>query len=704
MAAPVLDQIDNISYPIGTSFRIALSASDADGDTLTFSADTLPNGVNLTDGVIQGVFLEYGTTVSRITVSDGTSTDFQDVTFISRNYGEATESVTYSPPSGITYVTLSGTIQTNNQFTVQPVAGDQIAFTSGDVNISQQLAISGNTGTHEIWHVEQDGTVHKIDYLISSITTTVTFSAGSEYTTATIASGYDPYVFQNWDESDITGYQLTTLTADGYFDAGGNYYSNVEHVHPVWVTDLNGLVTRITLDSTLIGSQIDTTPNAFTFTDLTNQSLLVTVESNAIEITGVTSGQNIPVTVSGGEYAVSTDGGQSYGAWTTSETNVQLGYFVKLRATTSADYSASLSVTFNANGVSDTWTITTLAADQTPDAFVFNDLLAQPVSTITESNEITVTGISTGISVSVAVTGGEYAISTDGGQSYGSWTSTAGQVSLNNRVKVRHSTSSSFTTQVSTTLTLAGVVSDVFTTTTQAQSIDSTPDAFTFNDLIGQELNTQLESNPVTVQGLEAGQNIAISINGGEYAISTDGGQTYSAFTSSAGTIANGSLLKLRITTSASFASRVNCVVTVGTYSVTWSVVTKTSAIDQFFIYDPEVILDRFYGNPYRVNVVKGSSNWVGMILYNDGVIVNLSNITDLKIELEDKDGNTYSDSIVNNPAIFSFEASEGKVQARLGQIDAPVNTYYMSVIYYDASHVNGAHMTANRKIVVTLE
>ena len=123
------------------------------------------------------------------------------------------------------------------------------------------------------------------------------------------------------------------------------------------------------------------TPDQFTFTDQTDVALSTVIESNAITITGVDPDTDIPVTISGGEYAVSTDGGSTFGAFTSAGSNVQLNHQIKVRVTSSGDNSTAVSATLTAGGVSDTFTVTTEAfVDETP-----------PVITILGDNPLTIT-------------------------------------------------------------------------------------------------------------------------------------------------------------------------------------------------------------------------------------------------------------------------------------------------------------------------
>ena len=102
----------------------------------------------------------------------------------------------------------------------------------------------------------------------------------------------------------------------------------------------------------------DTTPSAFTFTDLTNVALATEYASNAIQVLAVGAGLDVPISVTGGAYAVSDDG-VTYGSYTTSSGVVQLSDWVRVRHTSSADYATATGTVLTIGGVSDTWTTTT---------------------------------------------------------------------------------------------------------------------------------------------------------------------------------------------------------------------------------------------------------------------------------------------------------------------------------------------------------
>jgi hypothetical protein len=193
--------------------------------------------------------------------------------------------------------------------------------------------------------------------------------------------------------------------------------------------------------------------------------------------------------------------------------------------------------------------------DLEPDAFVFTDRTDVALSTPVESNAVVVAAINALAPISVS--GGEYQV--DGG----AWTASAGTVASGASVKVRQTSSATCATTTDTTLTIGGV-SDTFGVTTVA--CDAVPDAFSFTDQTDVALSTSVESNAITVAGLNTAA--AITVTDGEYQV--DGG----TWTVSAGTVTNGASVKVRQTSSVSYATTTDATLTIGGLSDTFSVTT----------------------------------------------------------------------------------------------------------------------------------
>lgn len=100
-----------------------------------------------------------------------------------------------------------------------------------------------------------------------------------------------------------------------------------------------------------------------------------------------------------------------------------------------------------------------------------------------------------------------------------------------------------------------------------------TPDSFTFNTQTNVELSTFVESNTIYISGLGEGVDANVSVSNCKYSI--NGG----AFASTPTTIKNGDSLKLEIESSGSYSTSVVGSITVGTYSTTFTVTTKSPPV-----------------------------------------------------------------------------------------------------------------------------
>jgi hypothetical protein len=99
--------------------------------------------------------------------------------------------------------------------------------------------------------------------------------------------------------------------------------------------------------------EADTTPVAFTFTDITDADLSTSYESNAITVAGINT--SAPLTVIGGEYQI------NGGAWDSTPTTVVEGDQVKVRGTSSDQGDTTVEVVLTIGGVSDTFSILSAA-------------------------------------------------------------------------------------------------------------------------------------------------------------------------------------------------------------------------------------------------------------------------------------------------------------------------------------------------------
>lgn len=149
-------------------------------------------------------------------------------------------------------------------------------------------------------------------------------------------------------------------------------------------------------------------------------------------------------------------------------------------------------------------------ADNIPDFYMFMPKFLQPLNTFVASEEVIITGISTWSLVTISWW--EYKI--------GTWlyTSNTWTIFNNETIQVRHLTSTWYLQQVDTILNIWWV-SATFSTTTDVFIEDIIPDIFSFSGKTKQWLNTLVESDIVTITGINTG--VTLSIQWWEYKIGT---------------------------------------------------------------------------------------------------------------------------------------------------------------------------------------
>lgn len=311
------------------------------------------------------------------------------------------------------------------------------------------------------------------------------------------------------------------------------------------------------------GTGTDSTPDAFTFVDVTGATISSTVTSNAITVAGIDTAADISIT--GGSYSINS------GAFTTDAGTVSNGDTVQVQVETDLGTVVTTSAVLTIGGVADTFSATTF--DTLPDNILFTDQIEVGLNTTVVSNDITVSGIQ--LETVVSISGGEYSING------GAFTSADGTINNGDEIRVQVVSSNVANTTVSATLSLgllAGLsTEDTFDVTTVAV-VDTTPNAFDFVDVTGATIDSIETSNTVTIFGI----NVAtpISVTGGRYSI--DGG----AFTFDAGTITNGQTVQVEVETASGFVETTSVVLTVGDVSVMFSATTFDTLPDPFGFTD----------------------------------------------------------------------------------------------------------------------
>ncbi|MCP4468999.1 MAG: hypothetical protein GY942_19430 [Aestuariibacter sp.] len=125
------------------------------------------------------------------------------------------------------------------------------------------------------------------------------------------------------------------------------------------VDDTDGALSAFVLQSALV---VDVTPNAFALDDIPNATPGATYYRD-VTVAGMDAGESASATALGDSvFAVSTDGGSSFGSPGTTPQPVENDYVVRVYLTASATLEGTASGGLDIGGVSDTYTVTTRSA------------------------------------------------------------------------------------------------------------------------------------------------------------------------------------------------------------------------------------------------------------------------------------------------------------------------------------------------------
>lgn len=428
--------------------------------------------------------------------------------------------------------TTAGTL--NGTLTVSTSIGDQVAIlsgtgTSGDSTPTPISFAPLNDVARSTAVISDSVTVGGVDTAIAVTVSGGTYAVnGGSYTDAagSVHVG-DAITVRQTSASSFS----TTTTATLTIGSGGDAQS---------------------ADFVVTTLSADTTPDAFGFGSREGVAPGSTQTSNTITPGGFDD--SAAISVVGGRYAI------NGGAFTSGSGSINPGDSVAVQLTASDQFASTASVKLTIGGVTGSFTVTTIAADTTPDTFTFGAASGVMPGSLQTSNTVTISGLNT--SAPIAINGGSYRINS------GAYTSAAGSIGNGDTVSVRQTASAAFATTTTATLTI-GAVSAPYAVTTVAAMSD--PDAFTFGTVSDVAPGSVQTSGAITVSGTNTAS--PISVSGGSYAI--NGG----AYTSTAGTVRPGNSVAVRTTASAAFSSAKTVTLTIGAMQGTYTVTTLAADI-----------------------------------------------------------------------------------------------------------------------------
>jgi len=351
------------------------------------------------------------------------------------------------------------------------------------------------------------------------------------------------------------------------------------------------LVGSFSTDFKISTRTADLTPDQFVFTNLTNVGFGSTVFSNTITLVGIDTGQFATATITPSTFVFNvTDGSDNvlypYSSLSKEVTN---GDKITLRTIASTAASTTTTGTLTVTGVSSSFSVTTRPPiyKTIPDQFTFTDLEGLDTSTLVESNDVTLTGITTGYFGTASISNGEYRVTRSGTIVVG-YTTDSSLVTVGDVIRLRKTTASSVEQALSVTYQVSGIdttvdvdgipgsTSDTWSVKTKDR--DCIADSKSLSSVTGVERDS-LQSVSFTATGFDTGCNMKVSTSNSNSYLSV-GGVTGSSNIS----VTPGQTVTVYMTASGSFSDTRTTTITlksddrVESTTFNWSVSTR--AID----------------------------------------------------------------------------------------------------------------------------
>ena len=302
-------------------------------------------------------------------------------------------------------------------------------------------------------------------------TTNLNFGTGTTTATQNVNTGdtvtVDINVIASWFSDSVSNCSRSPTTGYGATDSVVSFSSTGSYSIRFGSTnDEFGTTKYWTLSGTVSAGSSDTTPNAFSFTDVTSATT-ATVYNTYVQITGIDTATAVTRTGSGTFSVSSTTTPGTFG--TTG--NISNNQYLHVRQTSSGSSNTTVSSTYTIGGVSDIWSVDT-SPDTVPDPFSFTDTTSA-LSTVSYSYA-QITGIDQSITASRSSGTATFAISSSTTvPASGNFTTANKSVSNNQYLHVKDTSSSSNSTTITSTFAAGGVSSSWNLTTVAAAGSSS---------------------------------------------------------------------------------------------------------------------------------------------------------------------------------------------------------------------------------------
>ena len=307
---------------------------------------------------------------------------------------------------------------------------------------------------------------------------------------------------------DAAGNVIQTTDLDATGGTGGGAYYDNSNTTLLTGTSLEGLGAapgeygRIIIEY----PPQDVVPEDFDFDQIDGIDINTQVFSSRALITGITG--TVPIQLSSPGFVAtarvcSADTDASCGAW--GATNIGNNQYIQLRATTGTAYNTQYTVQVEVGETSSSWIINTgPPPDTSPNFYQFTDADDAPLSTLTTSEIVQISGINVPVVVT-ASNGAEVKIYNSDNTVDVDWTTTSTQVLIENnqKLQLRVTSSADYGDTVTVNVVVGtGSLSSTDWDVTTLDEVDTEPDGYSFLDVNNANINRTYTSNVNVIEGL----------------------------------------------------------------------------------------------------------------------------------------------------------------------------------------------------------
>ena len=214
------------------------------------------------------------------------------------------------------------------------------------------------------------------------------------------------------------------------------------------------------------------------------------------------------------------------------------------------------------------WIVQTRPIDETPNPFSFTSIASTSTSTFSRSGSIVISDFEPGFSFDAEIISGIGTLSINN-VSRG----TLYEVSNGDDLEIYLTSSNLFETSESIVLQV-GTYTTTWSVTTEIENLDVTFTPTDFDDQSNRQLNTDYNSNQLTISGLSLNSDLPVTLTSGSYEVER-GGSVIKSFTDNPIEVVNNDKIRLRLRSSSSYSSNVSTTMTVGNTSADWKITTR---------------------------------------------------------------------------------------------------------------------------------